>query len=227
MKASKIADHLPPTYAGTTNKIKMKNDILDMLKKYKVGWTAVNAPSLGTQFINTVAECLWLLDGNHHTLESRGYAIPKIFQVFSDYNKPETHKHKRRHAESLSVSLLTEQSVSLLNLTEMSFMKSKAWALIRESLLQLAVNLRKYVTYLEGQNEKSSERHKKKSILDTYSNCGQFQIFYPRVTCLCCTQCIAGTHLQGTQSRLYARTFARKCTHMHACKLVYLKKKIH
>ena len=102
----------------------MKNDILDMLKKYKVGWTAVNAPSLGTQFINTVAECLWLLDGNHHTLESRGYAIPKIFQVFSDYNKPETHKHKRRHAESLSVSLLTEQSVSLLNLTEMSFMKS-------------------------------------------------------------------------------------------------------
>lgn len=182
MNASKRADHLPPSFAGQTNKIKMKNDILGMLKKNNVGWTAINAPSIGTQFVNTVAECLWLLDGNHHTLASRGYAIPKIFEVFSDYNKPETHKHKRRHAESLSASLLTEQSVSILNLTEMSFMRSEAWALIQESLLQLAVNLRKYVTYLEHQKEKASERHEKKSFLETYSSYSPFQIFNPTLS---------------------------------------------
>ena len=182
MNATKMVDHLPPAFTGTTNKIKMKNDILDMLKRNNVGWTALNAPSLGIQFVNTVTECLWLLDGNQHTLESRGCTVPKLFQSFVNYNKPETHKHKRKHIENLSSSLLIEQSVSILNLTEMSFMRSKAWVHIRESLLQLAMNLRKYVTYLEHQKDKSSERHAKKSFEELFSNQSPFQIFNPTIS---------------------------------------------
>ncbi|CAL4081080.1 unnamed protein product [Meganyctiphanes norvegica] len=182
MNATKMVDHLPPTFTGTTNKIKMKNDILGMLKKNNVGWTALNAPSLGIQFVNTVTECLWLLDGNHHTLASRGCTIPKLFQGFLNYNNPETHKHKRKHIENLSSSLLIEQSVSILNLTEMSFMRSKAWAHIRESMLQLSMNLRKYVTYLEHQKDKSSERHAKKSFDEPFSSYSPFQIFNPTIS---------------------------------------------
>ncbi|CAL4081078.1 unnamed protein product, partial [Meganyctiphanes norvegica] len=64
----------------------------------------------------------------------------------------------------------------------MSFMRSKAWAHIRESMLQLSMNLRKYVTYLEHQKDKSSERHAKKSFDEPFSSYSPFQIFNPTIS---------------------------------------------
>ena len=85
---------LPTTSAN--NKTKIKNDIMEFLQKNKVGWSALNANSMGVQFVNTLSACMWVLDGHHETLAERSCTIPSELKFLSGYNKPESHKHRKR-----------------------------------------------------------------------------------------------------------------------------------
>ena len=163
--------HLPsalPTGCGKINNItRLKNEVIQFLQMNKVGWTATN---MGMQFVNTLAECLWSIYGHHETLAQRDCGVPDELKFLSGYNKPENHKHRKRCASILIHSIVTEHSVGLLNLTEMSYMKAEAWVGVRAVLLKLAVNLRKYETHLEHQCEKSKEHHSAKRATFSFGN---------------------------------------------------------
>ncbi len=122
------------------------------------------------QFVNTLSGRMWYLDGHHETLAERSCEIPAELKFLSGYNKPESHKHRKRHAESLTESLLTERSVGLLNLTEISYMKADAWVGLRAVIRKLATNLRKYAAYLEHQCEMSNSHHQNKRSTFAFGN---------------------------------------------------------
>ena len=94
MNSATQRTHLPPFLPATSanNKTKMKNGIIEFLQKNKVGWSALNTSSMGTQFMNTLSACTRVLDGHHHdTLAERCCTIPSELKFLSGYNKPESH----------------------------------------------------------------------------------------------------------------------------------------
>ena len=64
----------------------MKNDLLDFLERNKLSWTASYAQQCGESFVNTMADVLWYIDGNHQTLAERGHGVPALFADFKKYN---------------------------------------------------------------------------------------------------------------------------------------------
>ena len=79
---------------GINAKLDLKSDFQTWLEKRKVGWLATQVQTHGAPFINTMAEALWYVDGQHDKLHARACTVPAIFQQFSGYNKPEKHGHK-------------------------------------------------------------------------------------------------------------------------------------
>ena len=59
----------------TDNKNRLKNAVHKFLETNKVGWTRDGCDVHGSMFQNTITECLWHIDGNHHMLKERGYAV--------------------------------------------------------------------------------------------------------------------------------------------------------
>ena len=156
MRGALQRSHLPDKWRmdSPNKKLKLKNDIIDWLQTNKLGWEPSYAQQLGVAFINTLANTLWMIDGNHQTLADRSCQIPTIFDHFQGYNRPELRKKKCKidHTK-LNGSEIQAHSASLFSLAANSYMKWKQWSSVRESILQHADNLRKYASYLEQQNQ--------------------------------------------------------------------------
>lgn len=145
----------------------LRNDIIEWLHEQKVGWSSSESESLGVQFINTLSSALWEIDGNHHTLDSRGFGVPKDLANFQGYNKPELHKKRKIGADSLVESKVSTHSVALLELSNQAYMHLKVWHNIRGCMLQLANNLRKYANYLKNQKENTATNARKISFVQS------------------------------------------------------------
>ena len=120
------------------------------MKNNRVSWSNDDVGSLCSQFVDSLTECLWYLDGGHNTLASRSLPVPVELSNFQGYNKPESHKHKRKAEKTLEQDFVSEHSLVLLQLTEKSYMKSLRWKSMRVIVLKRVVNLRGYASYLES-----------------------------------------------------------------------------
>ena len=136
------------------SKNKLFNDILDILKSSAVEWSKDDVNDRGSSLVDKITDCLWYLDRHHHTLAAQGFPVPKEFEHFQGYNIPDKHGHKPS-VNNLEQSRVLEHSLKLLEKTQQSYMKRNSWTPIREILLQLAVNLRKYSDYLVQSNKKT------------------------------------------------------------------------
>ena len=165
LQASKSKCNLPNKVVENNKKDKLKNDLIDWLKGNGVGWSEGEKNFLGPQFVNTLSMVLWQIDGNHKTLETRGCDVPLLLSTFSGYNMPELKKKRKITADTLKEPLLSSNATSLLQLSNQAYIKSGPWKSIRESILCLATNLRKYCTYLKEQRESSSKNKAKLSFV--------------------------------------------------------------
>ena len=118
MTASQRANFLPeqPTDRAVerSRKIALKKDVILWLQENDVGWSRDTANSMGSDFVNELADCLWYIDGHSASLDSRACTLPQEFRHFEGYNKPEKSKHRKRDLENLSVTTL-DQHCNLLN----------------------------------------------------------------------------------------------------------------
>ena len=116
---------LPPEFtdARNTSKVRLKNDLRSWLASNSVGWSADSAQSLGVTFINTLADALWYIDQNHHTLQARGCVIPQMFLKFKGYRCPEKQKKRKIDASNLKQDELKAHSSALFNLSMASYIK--------------------------------------------------------------------------------------------------------
>lgn len=104
--------NLPPLFPQIkpNQKIQLKNDILNWLERNELGWSSDACEQQGNQFINTLTESLWNLDGHAETLNSRGCGIPAMFEGFTGYNIPDKSKHRKRSHTNLEYQKLVELS---------------------------------------------------------------------------------------------------------------------
>ena len=135
-----------------TRKGNSKNKIHDLLSSSCLGWSSDTVSTFGPQFINTLGEWMWYIDGHHHTLKERGCSQPVALNHLAGFNCPETHKHKRNALAPVTEEKLGCHSEALLNITRQAYMTSKQWSPLREIILTLAINLQKYASILKDQN---------------------------------------------------------------------------
>lgn len=154
MQGAQDKVHLPDKWRieSPNKKLELKNHLIDWLQKNKLGWESSYAKELGVAFVNTLANTLWFVDGNHRTLADRGHGVPPLFESFQGYNKPELNKKRKLDHTKLNAGDLHVYSGSLFTLAGNSYMKRQQWLGVREAVLRLADNLRKHASYLEQQN---------------------------------------------------------------------------
>ena len=148
MQGARNRTVLPDKWNNTNAKFKLKNDIIDWLAKNELGWEVESAKRVGQMFVNTLGDALWYIDGNAKTLRDRSLGIPTQLEQFQGYKEPEKHKHRITTVDSMKADSLLTHSTALFNLTASSYMKLNRWKSVREMLLRLADNLRKYSSYL-------------------------------------------------------------------------------
>ena len=169
-----------PEIGEEKNKTRLQNDIIKYLNVNKVGWAKDSVGTLGLQFVDYLTDCLWYIDGSHATLESRSFGVPAELSHFQHYNKPESHRHKRKCEAMLTKEGTSKHNIALLGLTVKSYMKSNQWQAIRAVILKLAVNLGKYAAYLEKQVSTTQEKHKVTKTFP-FSDTGSFDILHPKL----------------------------------------------
>ena len=90
---------------------RMYNDLLGLMREMGVSW---HAPTIyGTLFLKKLCDCLWYVDGHHDTIPEKAPKIPELFACFTGYNRPESHKHRKRVRGNLSMTQLCTHSLTL------------------------------------------------------------------------------------------------------------------
>ena len=87
MVVEKDRSKLPEMLKATDKKKEVKNKIHDLLSTNHVGWSRDMVGTLGPQFINTLGECMWYIDGHHHTLNERACGVPVELSHLAGYNQ--------------------------------------------------------------------------------------------------------------------------------------------
>lgn len=154
-------------------RIQLKNDLLKWCQRNELGW-APDALDQGKQFLHILSDVLWELDGHRDTLHNRGCGIPDIFDELVNYNQPEKAKHRKRKHDNLEKQKLDELSQLLFDVCGKTYMKKDAWKSVREALLRLADNLRKYSLYLEKEIGATNTLHSRKT---ARSNVDEWEIY--------------------------------------------------
>eukprot|EP00117_Sycon_ciliatum_P025894 scpid75942/ scgid21385/ len=168
MASVNATSSLPPKWTPVTSKkVVLKNDLIDFLSKNSLGWDHAHAESSGINFVGTLADALWYVDGNHHTLASRGCAVPAMFSHFTGYNKPEDRKKRKRDHTNILRCDLESLSASLFFLAGCSYMKHQSWKSVREAVLKMADNFRKYSAYLNDHATAVTASEAKRSCVRT------------------------------------------------------------
>ena len=172
MSAARSRRNLSSPYAvlKPNAKLDMKNDILKWLARNEIGWSKDACENKGRNFVDTLANVLWELDGHHNTLNDRGCGLPTMLQAFRGYRQPEKAKHRKRESSNLDYQSIQEFSQSLFHLANCSYMKSQAWIGVYNSILRLAENLRKYTTYLDRQALTTQATHAEKMLRTDVDN---------------------------------------------------------
>ena len=167
--------HLPPfpsdVAMNRSKKECLKKDVLMMLQDKGLGWTTFSLPSVGENFVNTLTNSLWYLDGHYRALEDRFCHVPSIFKLFEGYNTPEKSKHRRKDAANLSAAILDSYSTTLNQLLLHPCFDHEKWKLMKKSVGDLAECMTKYALYLHRQNLVMQKNHSALSVIRSVSDC--------------------------------------------------------
>ena len=100
-----------------------------------------------------------------------------MFKQFEGYNIPEKHKKRKKSLGNLKKEDIVTYSAQLFTMAACSYMKKTKWVGIKESILRLAENLRKYGNSLEKQSARTAESHKRLFVSDV----DEWNILQPRL----------------------------------------------
>ena len=110
---------LPGSVTVRTRKDELYNDFLEMLKEENLLFPGAEINTSGKNFVKTMVECLWYVDGHHETLKKQSASIPERFTRFNGYNLPQLSKHRKRQSSNLS-SASCPQIVGIITVSKSS-----------------------------------------------------------------------------------------------------------
>lgn len=140
-------------------KFALKNDILSWLKSKQLGWSPDEANTVGNQFVVSLTDIFWYIDGHVPAFVARACSIPDEFQQFSGYNDPIRSKHRKKETDNLSAKVLDSYSTVLNGFLVHPWLNSVCWKHMKKSLTALADSLHKYADYLYRKNQEVQENH--------------------------------------------------------------------
>ena len=129
---------VPSCIQKRNKKDKLYNEIIYYLELKKLHWNSNEVNSSGTNFVKSLCEVLWYIDGNQSTISARGYQIPACFKDFQGFNAPELSKHRKRSAGNMSADIIQSLSTKLFRLLQANYFSRENWASMRQSCELLA-----------------------------------------------------------------------------------------
>jgi len=161
---------VPEMLQVRNQKDKLYNDIIQMLNDEKLKFPASSVSSSGKNFVKTLSDLLWYIDGHQGTITKQGFPIPNCFLKFEGYNVPEMAKHRKRQHTNLSVDVLNSLSSSLFLNLQASFWAALPWQHLKRKMELIASSVSNYAVYLSSQSKKMSEAHHQTTPVRQLSN---------------------------------------------------------
>ena len=144
----------------------LQNAVVDWMEKNKLFFSRQAKVTLGNELCQSLTSVFWYVDGHEHTLSERGYGMPEVFKSFTGYNQPQKHRHRKRENSNASSKKLLDYSATLFLLCSSAYMQTEKthspWYMLRENLLRLADNFRKYADHLSHKTAVVTEAHEKR-----------------------------------------------------------------
>ena len=150
---------VPSCIEERNKKDKLYNSIIQYLEKEGLYWKSDEVISSGTNFVKSLCEILWYIDGHHSTISDRGYQIPACFKEFQGYNTPELSKHRKRSVNNMSAAVIESLSTKLFRLLQANYFSRDSWASMRRSCELLANTLHQYAHEIQDKNKMMKSVH--------------------------------------------------------------------
>ena len=142
-----------------TRKDKLYNAVVENLKNRGLQWRSDEVESSGVNFVKSLTEVLWYIDGHHATFSSRGYQIPPCFADFQGFNIPEVSKHRKRAACNMSAATLEALAQKLFRLLQANYFLREGWSIMRGECEELAHSVQMYAQTLQEKNKAMKTVH--------------------------------------------------------------------
>jgi len=139
-------------------KDKLYNAVVENLRQCGLQWRSDEVESIGVNFVKSLTEVLWYIDGHHDTFSTRGYHIPPCFTNFQGYNVPELSKQPKCAACNMSAAALEALAQKLFCLLQANYFMREGWGVMRGECEELAHSLQKYVQTLQEKKQIHEDR---------------------------------------------------------------------
>jgi len=155
---------LPQKHVGDNLRAdqRMKNDFIDLLSSWSVGWTPDNVQTLGQHCIKTVVSALWYLDPHHDSFKDRSLAIPPCFAKFTGYN--DWRRKKEKHPR-LSQGDLDRHVQAVSSILCQPWSHKPSFKMLRSQLAALSEVMKQYCDYLKKHTETMKLAHSSTTVL--------------------------------------------------------------
>ena len=99
---------------------KLHTHLLSYCEKQEVLWKPDEINTIGVNFLRSVCDVMWYIDGHHHVFTNRGCPIPDVFDQFQGFNTPHLSKHRKRTTSNMTCNELEAYSSKLYGVLQSS-----------------------------------------------------------------------------------------------------------
>ena len=114
MTRSKQLD-LPKRLQGNNATDEIYNDILDILRKEKVGWSVTVVETVGGKFVKLLMDTLWHITSHFDYFSERGAKLPVVFEDFSNRKEYKKQQMAKPILSSQKLDKFTNSLADILN----------------------------------------------------------------------------------------------------------------
>ena len=139
------------------------NDLIKLLKEQTLGWRGGLHTSVGVQFLNSLTDLLWYIDPHKNKFNTRGCTLPTIFLTLPEYQNDVYYNqfyfsghHKKQQLSCEKLKLMVKQLESYVN---QPWTGQQEWKEFIGFVLNLCHSIRKYVDFMELNNEQVKSNH--------------------------------------------------------------------
>ena len=160
--------------------IQLLNVIIDWIEREGLAWSPSIECKTGSNFVRTLCDVLWYIDGHYSTFAECNCAIPLVFHQFSGYNRPELSKHRKRKVGAMCADTLRSHSQRLFGNLQGGFWNTNTWVKFKSEVELLAKSLAKYADMLSSKRVAMSLIHSSQQPVRNVGNSMSILYITPR-----------------------------------------------
>ena len=157
------------------------NEIIDLFRDQKVGWTGGVHDTIGKTFVDRITNAIWYIDPHLSTLYARSCNLPVFFTQLKTYWDGETYNKSYHTSHHKKVQLSQQKLLYLSSSLELSISQpwtsNDIWDQVISATLSLIQTLKKYAEYLAIKcTNMTNLHHSDESARNPENNCIMYRI---------------------------------------------------